>query len=129
MKEKKFPVLPVSILGVAIVGGAIMITNKPLVGDIEEVMNAKMAREKAQQDEASRQKIAGDSRTAASDTQLKNELKKSMTTGDTNMGVRKPAEKMPLITTGVRKTIQKATPNDAIPATGWYRKEFHDEKK
>jgi len=130
MKEKKFPVLPVSILGVMIVGGGIMISNKPLVGDMEDVMKAKYEREKEQQDEESRKKIAGDSRTAPSDVQLKNELKNSLKTADTsNMGVRKPKEKTPLITTGVRKHIEKVTPNDAVPAQGWYRSNFRDEKK
>lgn len=130
MKEKKFPVLPVSILGVAIVGGAIMISNKPLVGDMEAVMKAKAEREQAQQEDAARQKIAGDSRTAPSDLQLKKELETSMKTETKgNAGPRDGAPKTPLITQGVRHQVLKVPVNEAIPAQGWYKTEYRGEKK
>ncbi len=131
MKQKKFPILPVAILGVAVVVGAIMISNKPLVGDIETVMTAKMQRERAASEEASKGKIAGDSRTPATDATLKNELAKSMKGAEPdaggNMGLR-DQKVMPLLTTGVPKQVKKVPVNPAVPSTGWYRKEYRGDK-
>ncbi len=131
MKEKKFPVLPVSILGVAIVGGAIMVSNKPLVGDMEEIMKAKEQQAREEAEQKALHNVSGDSRKSPSDVQLKNELKASMEVESNggNMGIRDSGPKTPLILTGVRKQVKKVPINDAMPSTGWFREEFRGEKK
>lgn len=137
MREKKFPLVPVAVLGVAIVGGAIMISNKPLVGDMETVMKEKERRNREAIEEQARNKVAGNSRSTASDAQLKNELAASLKTttkepdgeeGIGNSGMRQ-GERVPLILFGVRKTIKKAQVNESMTATGWYRPQYRGDKK
>jgi hypothetical protein len=137
MREKKFPLVPLAVMGVAIVGGAIMISNKPLVGDMETVMKEKERRNREAIEEQARNKVAGDSRSTTSDAQLKNELAASLKTpnkepdgeeGIGNSGIRQ-GEKVPLILFGVRKTIKKAQVNEAMTATGWYRPQYRGDKK
>jgi hypothetical protein len=121
MKEKKFPLIPVSILGVAIIGGGIMVMNKPFVGGQEEWAEMKAAQFKEEQARQAANNVTGASRKGPSEDDLTKQMEGSLKGGERgNAGVRTPPREAPLIVHNVPKKVTKPPVNDATTAQQWW---------
>lgn len=123
MKEKKFPMIPVAILGVAVIGGGLMVMNKPFVGDHDEWAEMKAAQFKEEQARQAANNVAGDSRAAPSEDDIAKQMEGSLKNDRGNAGVRAPERNEPLIVHNIPKKVTKVPVNDATTAQGWYSKE------
>lgn len=127
MKQKKFPVLPVLLIG-AIGVAAALNASKPMVGDYATVQ--KHIADKKREENAKAPETSGPRQTVSSNDLakgMKDALGKEETTQRGNMN-RMPERKGALITTSVPKTQRDATVNPAVPASGWFRDDYRGEK-
>lgn len=126
MKERKFPVVPAAILGVALLGGGYLASNKPLTGTVEEVSKAIQEREQAKQDKLAKKEPAGEGK----DAELEKSMQKSMVDAKTPQKGRGPRDKngktIPLILQGKPTVATKPVPNDSSPQGQWYQKQHGD---
>jgi hypothetical protein len=115
MKEKKFPVLPVAVLGIAIIGGGALAFNKPLVGTPDEINNELMKRE--QERIAKDTKVQGEARetTKNLEDEMKNLVKDTKSSQE--------APKASLIKTGAPPKPQKQQKSDSNIQGQWYREQ------
>ena len=119
MKEKKFPMIPVSILGVAVIGGGIMVMNKPFVGDHDEWAEMKAEQFKVEQARQASNNVTGESRQSPSEADIAKGMENSMKPKG-NEGVRTPDRQEPMIVHNVPKKVTKVPVNDATTAQQWW---------
>lgn len=131
MKQKKFPVLAVLVVGG--IGAATLLSAyfKPAVGDYATIQKMRADQERAKQENLP---ATSGPRTASTSTDLEKGMKDALAADAKGKGNvdRMPQNKEPLIKSGVPKTQRDVQINKAIPAGHWYRDEFRreeDEKK
>ncbi len=121
MKDKKFPIVPVAIIGVAVVAGAVLSRTKPMVGSPEEIQDAKMKEALNASQQQAQNTISNGPRAQVKADDLKNEMAK--TVGKSTPDRPNPSAQ-PLITSNVPQAPEKFKPNPSAVSGHWYTKEF-----